>query len=282
LGRNNRERIGGNRKSNSNTPATQPQQSGGFSFVVPSEFVELPSEGRYYPNGHPLHNQEVIEIKHMTAKEEDILTSKALLKKGIAIDRVIRSIIVDKSIDPDSLLVGDRNAIIITMRSVSYGNMYKTKIVCPSCETKADFAFDLNEATMYVGDDYGDLDILKNDDETFSVSLPVTGLTVAFKLLNGRDEKEYLSLATGNKNKGKDNLVSQQLMSIIVSVNGNTSLEAKKYTSENLPSLDSSNLRKAYTAVTPNIDLTQDFECNTCGFEEQMEVPLSADFFRSN
>ena len=77
-------------------PATQNTPEQLFSFVVPTEFVELPSKGRFYPVGHPLHNQTTIEIKQMTAKEEDILTSRSLLKQGVAIDRVIQSIIMDK------------------------------------------------------------------------------------------------------------------------------------------------------------------------------------------
>ena len=79
------------------------QENTGFSFVVPTEFVELPSKGLYYPPNHPLHNQETIEIKQMTAKEEDILTSRSLLKKGIAIERVISSVIMDKTVKPTSL-----------------------------------------------------------------------------------------------------------------------------------------------------------------------------------
>jgi hypothetical protein len=92
--------------------------SGGFSFVVPTEFIDLPSEGKFYPEGHPLHGQTTLEIKQMTAKEEDLLTSRALLKKGIALDRLLSSVIVNKSIDPNSLLVGDRNAILIATRVV--------------------------------------------------------------------------------------------------------------------------------------------------------------------
>ena len=103
-----------------NEPAAAPA----FSFVVPTEFIELPSGGKYYGEGHPLCGETTIEIKQMTAKEEDILTSGTLLKKGVALDRVIQSLIVDKRIDPDSMLVGDRNAVIIATRVSGYGNIY--------------------------------------------------------------------------------------------------------------------------------------------------------------
>ena len=78
-----------------------------LSFVTPTDFVDLPSQGRYYPEGHPLAGVTSVELRHMTAKEEDILTSRALLKKGVALDRVISSVIVDKKINPTTLLVGD-------------------------------------------------------------------------------------------------------------------------------------------------------------------------------
>ena len=116
----NKDRLGGSQHQDTQPPA----QTGGFSFVVPTEFVELPSQGRFYPQGHPLHSQDSIEIRQMTAKEEDMLTSRTLLKKGVALDRVISSLIVNKAIDADSLLVGDRNAIIIATRvSVSYTHL---------------------------------------------------------------------------------------------------------------------------------------------------------------
>tara|TARA_R110002126_G_scaffold118158_3_gene258019 strand:- start:797 stop:1621 length:825 start_codon:yes stop_codon:yes gene_type:complete len=270
--------MGGPMRSNAKTPkAPQPE---GFSFVVPTDFAELPSNGKYYPEDHPLHNQQVIEFKHMTAKEEDILTSKTLLKKGIAIDRVIQNVIVDKSIDPDSLLVGDRNALIIALRGASYGNDYETGVACPSCSSKVQYSFDLEAANTYSGEDISDMDIANNDDGTFEVILPATKLTIVFKLLNGREEKNYLkSIDTGNKNKGTERVVSQQLMAIMVSINSDSRIETRRYVSENLPSKDSRYLRAAYKLANPNVNLTQTFVCSSCGYEADMEVPLSADFF---
>ncbi len=115
---------------------------------MPTEFVELPSQGKYYPARHPLHNKESVKVRQMTAKEEDILTSRTLLKKGIALDRLLTNIIVDKSIDPQALLVGDRNAIIISTRVSGYGSEYSTKVSCPSCGTAQPYVFDLHEAVI--------------------------------------------------------------------------------------------------------------------------------------
>ena len=160
----NKDRLGGSQHQDTQPPA----QTGGFSFVVPTEFVELPSQGRFYPQGHPLHGQDSIEIRQMTAKEEDMLTSRTLLKKGVALDRVISSLIVNKAIDPDSLLVGDRNAIIISTRVSGYGNMYETKVSCPACGTTQEYSFDLNQANIYDGEDARDLGVKTNDDAATS------------------------------------------------------------------------------------------------------------------
>ena len=99
----------GRTKSTSPAPAqavkAAPTQTTGLSYVTPTEFVELPSRGQFYSADHPLHNQETVELRFMTAKDEDILTSQALLKNGLAIDRLVSNLIVDKNINPDDLLI---------------------------------------------------------------------------------------------------------------------------------------------------------------------------------
>ena len=115
--RNNEDRVKSRRQSESVDPASV------LDFVVPTEFVELPSRGVGYPIGHPLRDQETIEIKFMTAKDEDILTSRSLLKKGIALERLIDNLVVNKVISSKEILVGDRNAIIIDLYFLTY---YKT------------------------------------------------------------------------------------------------------------------------------------------------------------
>ena len=276
----NQDRLGGVQQHDTSPP---PQQGGGgFSFVVPTEFVELPSQGRFYPQGHPLHGKDSIELRQMTAKEEDMLTSRTLLKKGVALDRVIASIIVDKSIDPDSLLVGDRNAIIIATRVAGYGHMYETKVACPNCSTIQEYSFNLNHANISDGSDAKDLGVKFNDNGTFNVTLPVTNVDVCFRLLNGRDEKTFLNGMQADKKTKNEKNITRQIAAIIVSLNEDSSIQAKQYFIDNVPSLDSRHLRLAYRLAAPNIDLTQQFECSECGHEQEMEVPLSADFFWSN
>jgi hypothetical protein len=274
--------MGGVQQADTNLPPQVMQDNAApFSFVVPTEFVELPSGGKFYPEGHPLHAQESIEIRQMTAKEEDMLTSRTLLKKGIALDRVIGSLIVDKRINPDALLIGDRNAIIIATRVSAYGNDYTTKVTCPSCMTVQEFAFDLNSANIYQGETEKEGWIINdNNNGTFNLTLPKTRVVVTFRMLTGRDEKAIFSgMEQDRKQKKHEQNITRQLKNIVVAVNDDASPQAIDYLIANIPSVDARHIRLAYRFVAPNVDLTQDFECAECQFAQEMEVPLSADFF---
>ena len=280
----NRERVGGTKQTHADPPVPQATAEGvqesPFSFVVPTEFVDLPSGGRFYAEGHPLHNESTIEIKQMTAKEEDILTSRSLLKKGIALDRVLRNVIIDKRIDVSTLLIGDKNAIVVATRVTGYGNEYTTNVTCPSCGVNQDFTFDLNDAQVIGPEDLDSRDIVNNGDGTFNIVLEKSNLDVTFKLLTGREEKRLLKLSENKKTKkeGEKN-ITLQLSTIIHEVNGDDDPKLIDYVVQNLPSSDSRQLRLAYKASNPDLDLTQEFECSECDYEQDMEVPLTADFF---
>jgi len=253
------------------------QQS--FSFVVPTEFVELPSEGKYYPSGHPLHNQPNIEIKQMTAKEEDILTSQSLLKQGVALDRVLQSVVIDNRINVNSLLVGDRNALLIAIRVSGYGSEYITQVACPACSTKQNYTFDLNAIEADRGGKLNN--VTSNDDGTFTTVLPKSKLSATFRLLTGADEKNIERLKNKNKNK-RDRLITGHLRSMLIEIEDNDSEEALNYVVDNIPSLDSAHLRKCYKEIAPDLDMKQYFECNNCDHSQALEVPLTADFFWPN
>ena len=277
----NKERIGAS-SADTNVPpqAVMQNNSDGFSFVVPTEFVELPSGGKFYPEGHPLHGEDSIEIKQMTAKEEDMLTSRTLLRKGIAIVRVLESLILDKRVNPNSLLVGDRNAIIVATRVSGYGSDYNTKVSCPACGTNQEYSFDLQEAVIYRGEDIDSINATGNGDGTYEVELPKSKLNVTFRLLTGNDEKRLLDgIEFDRKKKHHERGVTRQITNIAIAVNGDSSPAAINYLAANIPSMDSRHLRLAYRLATPNVDLTQEFECGECQHAQDMEVPLTADFF---
>ncbi len=280
----NRDRSGLTPSTPANTP-TPPQLkeeggAGGFSFVVPTEFVELPSEGRYYPPNHPLHNQETIEIKQMTAKEEDMLTSRSLLKKGIALERVMNSLIQTTGVKASGLLVGDRNAVLVAARISGYGATYTTQITCPACSATQEHSFNLHELEIYNGTDLAPEEAQSHGNGTFTTVLPSSKIEVTFRLLTGNDEKSFMQqIENARKKKQSEKVITRQMRQFIIAVNGSTEIEHINYVVENMPSVDSRHLRNVYKIATPNIDLTQHFECAECDHEQNLEVPLTADFF---
>jgi hypothetical protein len=280
----NKNRVGGTKQPQPDNAPPQSLMGGGteatpFSFVVPTEFVELPSAGRFYNETHPLHQMTSVEIRHMTAKEEDMLTSRTLLKQGVALDRVIQSLIVDPTIKAENLLIGDRNAIIIATRMAAYGTNYVTQVVCPACGSAQEYDFNLTECGTYDGTDTANRDITPNDDGTFDVALPASGVTATMRLLTGADEKRFLNGIEADRKQKRDRNITRQLRNIVVAVNGDASADALNYAVENLPAIDSRYLRASYRLMSPDIDLTQQFICEECDHAADMEVPLSADFF---
>tara|TARA_R110000824_G_scaffold292904_1_gene481331 strand:+ start:861 stop:1718 length:858 start_codon:yes stop_codon:yes gene_type:complete len=249
---------------------------GGLHFVAPTELVELPSKGLLYPEGHPLHKQEEIEIKLMTAKEEDILVNKSLLKKGVALDRMLQSIIVNKKIKLDDLLVSDKNALIIATRVSAYGAEYNAQATCPNCGVANEYSFDLEEKELKYLYEHTREDIRIAENGNFLVTLPRTKMEVEFRLLRGFDEKRLLE--KNKKNKGIIAL-TDQFNAFIVSVNGVTDRQKLSDFITVMPAYDSKYLRLAYAEVLPAVDLKQYFECSECDHSQDMEVPFTVEFF---
>ena len=264
------------------TPSVEspPASPGTLSYVAPTEFVELPSKGKLYPPDHPLHNEEVLELRYMTAKDEDILTSPALLRNGLAIERLLQNLLVDKSIDPASLLVGDRNALLVAARVSGYGEEYQVNVNCPACGASSEYNFDLKNVTHsgILPEDSDKVELTANG--TFIATLPKTKFPVEFRLLTGEDEV-YLNKASEQLKKLKlpDATATNLLKRVILSVNGvNAPAEINNFV-DNMPALDARFLRGCVQTVTPNIDMNQDFHCSSCGTTTEMEVPFTVQFF---
>ena len=251
-----------------------------FNFATPTDFVKLPSGGKYYDPSHPLHNVDTVEIRYMTAKDEDILTSKALIKQGIVIDRLIESVVLDKRIKAADLLSGDKNALLVGARTTGFGPEYKTNITCPSCGTVNKYSFDLSDINFKPEPDYEDLEVEPTEEGTFIFKLPRTGVNVEVKLLTGNDEYQLIQTMERREKKGLPiSVTTTQLMSIIVSVNGVTNRQQISEFISNMPSYDSRHLREVYAKLVPNIDMVQEFQCEKCGTEKEVDIPITVDFF---
>ena len=248
-----------------------------FAFVNPTEFVELPSGGVHYPEGHPLHNKTVVEIKHMTAKEEDILTSEALLRNELAIDRLLESVILDKNIKVDDLLLGDKNAILIAARITGFGPFYQVNTTCPSCSRASDYTFDLTD--LKPSDSTPSEDVRSEGNGIFSFELPVSKVRIFVRLLTSRDEKTVTATLLNKDGKPASNPITGLLKSIVVAANEHTDPGTIHKFIEMMPIPDVKYLRTTYEAIKPDIDLRFDYTCPLCHEEGKVGMPLTAQFF---
>ena len=278
MSRNNKERMGATVQAE--PPIVETAAKSPLHFVAPTEFVDLPSKGLGYSSDHPMHGQDTLEIRYMTAKDEDILTSKTLLKKGVAIERFLDNIIVNKSVKASSLLVGDRNALIIAARVSGYGSEYVTKVSCPACGHTSDFNFDLNEVEVHESALDDSVGLTQTEDGNFKTTMPLSKFEVVFRLLTGKDEI-YLSRLSNNKAKGKlpESALTDQYKRMIVSVEGHSDQSVINNFVDNLPTRDSRFLRTCYKTASPDVKVINEYSCTACGFEQELEVPFGADFF---
>lgn len=244
---------------------------------VPQDLIPLPSEGKIYPVGSPLHNAAGVMIKPMTAKEEDILTSRALIRSNRVVSTLLRSCIVDKTIDVDSMLSGDRNVLLIGIRISGYGSDYPVKIDCPSCSTENKKDIDLT--ALPIKRFPADLAITPGVNE-FAFSLPVTKRRATFKLITGVEETEMLQLIDrGRKSGGAEELVTTRLKIQLLSIGDERDPQKLAQLIRTMPARDSRELRKYIDHITPGIELKAPFTCETCGHQGEVEVPLGTDFF---
>jgi len=278
--RNNQDRVG-NIDPGSELPVMQNTTEGAFSFPTPTEFVELPSRGRFYPENHPLHNQELVEIKYMTAKDEDILTSQSLIKKGIVVDRLLQSVIVDKTINPNQLLVGDKSAILVASRVTGYGSGYEVNVTCPACGESSDYEFDLEQIQrVNYGDGFDSDEARPTGNGTYVIDLPLTKISVEVRLLTGHDEAVLLKAAEKKKKlKLPESALTDQFRAIIVSVDDHKEQSTINSVVERLPARDARYLRGVYSKINPTVELKGNFECDNCGHIEEVDVPITVQFF---
>lgn len=260
------------------SPAAAASASPPMGFVSPTEFVELPSKGEFYPEDHPLHKQETVEIRYMTAKDEDILSSQALLKKGLAIDRLIQNLMV-LDVDPRTLLLGDRNAMLIAARISGYGSEYKFTAICKGCTETSEQEYDLKSGTT-TGNCFDKKFLRKNnitynsETSTLDIVLPTSGVTIGISPVDGHGEKQLTSDDQGNE----DSIVTTVLSSFIIKVNDSFDFDHVMNFIEAMPAKDSKFIRTLYPKLVPNISLKHHYDCKVCFTSNDLEVPLTAAF----
>lgn len=234
-------------------------------FKFPTEVVELPSKGLLYPEGSSL-SEGKIEMKYMTAREEDILTNQAYIKQGTVLDKLLQSLIITK-INYDDLIVGDKNALFIAARILGYGGNY---------------SFDYNGESHTVdlstlnNKEFDESLITKGNNE-FLFTLPYSETKITFKILTSSDERKIEKELTGLKKINKDNSpeLSTRLKYIITSVEGDKEEKTiREFVDNYLLARDSRALREYIKQVQPDIDLKY-----TLSSGAEVTIPISLTFF---
>lgn len=238
-------------------------------FNMPTETVDLPSKGLLYPADSPLANGK-IEMKYMTAKEEDILTNQNYIQKGLVIDKLLEALIVTK-VNYNDILIGDKDALLIASRILGYGKDYKFNMYGE--EVTVDLTTLQNK----------DLDpelILEERKNEFTYKLPTTDNTITFKLLSQKDEKELQREIDGLKKISTviTSDLSTRMKHMIVSVNGNAERPyVRSFVDKGFLARDARAFREYYASIVPGIN-TKINHTFQDGLEEELNIPINANF----
>ena len=255
-----------------------------FLAMVPSEVVPLPSKGKVYPEGHPLHHADHVEIRHMTARDEDILTTRSFIRRGNVVDVLIKNCLTDKNIDVKDLLVGDRNAIMVTLRITGFGAKYVAQITHPISGEEFEHSFDLDGLPVK---ELG-VEPVTPGSNLFDYTLPKSQVKVLFKLITGSDEdkinKQVETNRKATQGTGIDNLVTSRLKSQILQLvdsEGNITDEEGVISQfiDNMSSFDSKAFRDYVDKIEPDVDMRQEVVCPVTGETGEVEIPIGIEFF---
>lgn len=255
-----------------NQPTAQPQAK---SFPFPTEVISLPSKGLVYPESSPLSKGE-ITIKLMTAKEEDILTSTNLIKKGIQLDKLLESIVVEPGVNVNDLVIGDKNAILITSRILAFGPEYLAKVTDPFDGEEVDVTIDLSKINIKEVDES-----VLNRQNQYDFVLPNSKTPIKFKLLTHGDEQAInKDIEASQKTLKTSNEITARYRRIITEVDGNKDFGyISNFVSNRLLAGDSKALRKKISDITPDLDLKFDYVSPITGEVEALRIPFGINFF---
>jgi len=241
----------------------------------PTEVIDLPSGGKVYPKDSPLAEGK-IELKYMTTKEEDILMSENLIKKGVVIDKLLDSLIVTKGVNQASLVLGDKNAILVAARILAYGPEYTAEVQNPNDpEQKVEHTFDLTTCpfkTLPDGVDY--------TDNSFDYTTEIGKNKIKFRLLTGAEEVLIEKDLKQSAKFGYSSDITTRLRYTITEVDGDNKPETINSFSQNMLARDSVALRNYIQSISPDIDLTSEIEIG--GETVSVSIPLTVGFFWPN
>ena len=233
-----------------------------------------PSRGLVYPEGHPLADGK-IEMKYMTAREEDILTNQSYIKQGVVLDKLFQSLIVTP-VDYDDLLIGDKNAVMVAARILGYGKDYETEVVTPSGVTQK-VSVDLTKLT----DKEIDESVYTRGNAEFELTLPASKRTVSVQLVTNRLQKKIDTELKGlAKLKQQDATLTTMLKHVIVALDGEKDQsKIRKFVDTELLAIDSRAIRNYVKSITPDINLSYEFIDEGDGEPFRSSFTIGLDFF---
>ena len=233
--------------------------------------VDLPSKGKLYPKGHPL-KEGKIELKYMTAREEDILTSANLITKGLVIEKLLDSLILTEGVKCDDLLIGDKNSVMVAARILAYGPEYEAQVTHPTTGQTATKTFNLADCPFKKLPD----DISENK---FEVELPISKKKITFKILTGKDENLIVDDLKSSEKIGSEVQpeLTTRLRHTITSVEGDKKQSTINEFVNNLLARDSMFLRQEIKRVSPDIELKQEIDLG--GETVEVNIPMTVNFF---
>jgi hypothetical protein len=233
------------------------QQSAPKSYPFPTEIISLPSKGLVYPESNPLSKGEVT-VKLMTAREEDILTSATLIKKGIQLDKLLESIVVEPGVSINDLVIGDKNAILVTSRILAFGPDYEAKINDPFDNEEIDITIDLSQIKIK------EIDENKlNRSNEYDFFLPISK-----------------TIEASQKALKQSNEITTRYRRIITEVDGvRDTGTISNFVTNRLLAGDSKALRKYISDITPDLDLKFDYTSPVTGETEALRIPFGIGFF---
>jgi hypothetical protein len=246
------------------------------NYDFPTEVISLPSQGKCYSENNPLSSGQV-EIKYMTAKEEEILSSQNLIRKGVVLDKLFESIIVDRGINIDDIILGDKNAIMLAARILGYGPQYVVQITDEMGESN-DVTVDLGKVkTKEI-----DFDKLSRENRyKFTTS---TGVELEWRFLTHGDEKkidvDVKAMQRLNKASDTSSELTTRYRYMITSVNGDSSTSAiTKFINTQFLTRDTRDFRKYINSLQPDINMEFEYENPNTGVVEVKPIPMGVGFF---
>jgi len=268
---NNKITLGGDNKQKEQIP----KEFIDNEFITPTEEVKLPSKGIFY-----LNKKDTVKVKYLTAEEDNILFSPELIKSGKVLDALLQKAIVDKDINPNDMIVGDRNTVLIHLRRTGLGEMYQPgKMICPSCGESYEPVVNLNDLQLKW------IDVMPDEEGLYDFELPIMKRTIKFRFLNGYDENKIAKALSTTIRKNANGVykvaqtITERYKLQIMEVEGN---KDKFYISKlisAMPMKDSLAFREYVRIISPGIDLNYKFECSHCGHVYEEEVPMTYRLF---